>query len=45
MIDRQSIKRRGTDAELAAVVSFLVGPDSAFLTGQTINVDGGWIME
>ncbi|GGI45774.1 NAD(P)-dependent dehydrogenase (short-subunit alcohol dehydrogenase family) [Agromyces flavus] len=45
VIDRQSIKRRGTDAELAAVVSFLVGPDSAFLTGQTINVDGGWIME
>ncbi|MET0828080.1 MAG: SDR family NAD(P)-dependent oxidoreductase [Microbacterium sp.] len=45
VIDRQSIKRRGTDAELAAVVSFLVGPDSLFVTGQTINVDGGWIME
>jgi NAD(P)-dependent dehydrogenase (short-subunit alcohol dehydrogenase family) len=45
VIDHQSIKRRGTDAELAAVVSFLVGPDSAFVTGQTINVDGGWIME
>ncbi|BDV31444.1 SDR family NAD(P)-dependent oxidoreductase [Microbacterium terricola] len=45
VIDRQSIKRRGTDAELAAVVSFLVGPDAAFVTGQTINVDGGWIME
>lgn len=43
--DRQSLKRRGTDAELAAVVSFLVGPDSAFVTGQTVNVDGGWIME
>ncbi|WP_243075856.1 SDR family NAD(P)-dependent oxidoreductase [Microbacterium sp. SS28] len=45
VIDRQSIKRRGTDAELAAVVAFLVGPDAAFVTGQTINVDGGWIME
>ena len=45
VLDRQSIKRRGTDAELAAVVSFLVGADSAFVTGQTINVDGGWIME
>jgi NAD(P)-dependent dehydrogenase (short-subunit alcohol dehydrogenase family) len=45
VLDRQSIKRRGTDAELAAVVSFLVGPDAAFVTGQTINVDGGWIME
>lgn len=45
VIERQSIKRRGTDAELAAVVSYLVGPDSSFITGQTINVDGGWIME
>ncbi|GAA1699182.1 SDR family oxidoreductase [Microbacterium sediminicola] len=44
VIGRQSIKRRGTDAELAAVVSFLVGEDSAFVTGQTINVDGGWVM-
>lgn len=45
VLDRQSLKRRGTDAELAAVVSFLIGPDAAFVTGQTINVDGGWIME
>lgn len=45
VLDHQSIKRRGTDAELAAVVSFLVGPDASFVTGQTINVDGGWIME
>jgi NAD(P)-dependent dehydrogenase (short-subunit alcohol dehydrogenase family) len=45
VLDHQALKRRGTDAELAAVISFLVGPDSSFVTGQTINVDGGWIME
>ena len=45
VLDHQAIKRRGTDAELAAVVSFLVGPDASFVTGQTINVDGGWVME
>ncbi|NYD69338.1 SDR family NAD(P)-dependent oxidoreductase [Herbiconiux flava] len=45
VIEHQALKRRGSDAELAAVVSFLVGPDSSFVTGQTINVDGGWIME
>lgn len=44
VLERQSLKRRGTDAEFAAVVSFLVGPDSSFVTGQTLNVDGGWIM-
>jgi NAD(P)-dependent dehydrogenase (short-subunit alcohol dehydrogenase family) len=45
VLDHQAIKRRGTDAELAAVISFLVGPDASFVTGQTINVDGGWVME
>jgi NAD(P)-dependent dehydrogenase (short-subunit alcohol dehydrogenase family) len=45
VIEHQALKRRGTAEELAAVVSFLVGPDAAFVTGQTINVDGGWVMQ
>ncbi len=45
IIDSQALKRRGTFEELAAAVSFLVGPDSSFITGQTLNVDGGWIMK
>lgn len=45
VLDHQSLKRRGRAEELAAVVSFLVGPDAGFVTGQTINVDGGWVME
>jgi NAD(P)-dependent dehydrogenase (short-subunit alcohol dehydrogenase family) len=45
VLDHQSLKRRGANAELAAVVSFLAGPDSSFVTGQTINVNGGWTME
>lgn len=40
----QALKRRGTLAELAAAVSFLAGPESSFVTGQTLNVDGGWVM-
>lgn len=28
--------------EVAAVVTWLVGPDAAMITGQTITVDGGW---
>lgn len=44
IIDSQALKRRGSIDELAAAVSFLVGPDSSFITGQTLNVDGGWIM-
>ena len=45
VLDHQALKRRGSDDELAAVISFLVGPDASFVTGQTINVDGGWIMQ
>lgn len=44
VLDHQALKRRGTPQELAAVVSFLTGPDSSFVTGQTIEVNGGWVM-
>ena len=44
VLDHQALKRRGTPEELAAVVSFLAGSDSSFVTGQTIEVNGGWVM-
>ncbi len=40
----QAIKRRGRAEDVAALVSFLSSEESSFITGQTINVDGGWIM-
>jgi len=36
--------RQGLPWELAASVSFLVGEDSSFITGQTLNVNGGGYM-
>lgn len=40
----QAIPRRGVPADIAGVVAFLASDDAAFITGQLINVDGGWAM-
>ena len=37
--------RRGLASEQASVASFLLGPDASYVTGQTINVCGGYRMD
>jgi 3-oxoacyl-[acyl-carrier protein] reductase len=37
------LRRVGTAAEVAGAVSFLCGPDAGYITGSTVNVDGGLI--
>jgi 3-oxoacyl-[acyl-carrier protein] reductase len=38
------LKRFGAPEEIAAVVAFLAGPDSSYVTGQVICADGGMVM-
>ncbi len=38
---RQAIPRTGEPADIAGAVSYLVSADAAFVTGQTLLVDGG----
>ena len=38
------LRRYGTPAEVAAAVSFLAGPDAAYVTGQVLAVNGGLII-
>ena len=39
-----ALRRFGKVEEVAAVVSFLAGPDASYITGQTLVVSGGLAM-
>jgi 3-oxoacyl-[acyl-carrier protein] reductase len=40
----QALKRRGVPEDIVGAVVFLASDDSSFVTGQTLVVDGGWLM-
>lgn len=40
----QALPFRGTVDDVASAIAFLASEDAKFITGQTINVDGGWVM-
>jgi 3-oxoacyl-[acyl-carrier protein] reductase len=41
--ERQSIPRRGYADDLDGTFVYLASDDSAFVTGQVLTVDGGWV--
>jgi NAD(P)-dependent dehydrogenase (short-subunit alcohol dehydrogenase family) len=43
MIENSASKRLGTPEDIASAVEFLVGPNSTFITGTDLLVDGGAI--
>lgn len=43
-VDRQPMGRLGTAEEIAAIAVYLAGDESAFTTGQTFLVDGGFAL-
>ena len=44
IIPLQSLQRRILPLDIARVCAFLASPLSDGMTGQTLNVDGGWVM-
>jgi NAD(P)-dependent dehydrogenase (short-subunit alcohol dehydrogenase family) len=40
-VDRAALRRPAEPADIVGTALFLAGPDSAYLTGQTLVVDGG----
>jgi NAD(P)-dependent dehydrogenase (short-subunit alcohol dehydrogenase family) len=44
VLDAQSIKRRGTAEDIAHAIAFFAADEAGFVTGQTLHVNGGWVM-
>ena len=45
MLERVPLKRLADPDEIARVVRFLASDEAAYITGQTIVVDGGWTIQ
>lgn len=43
-VENIPMKRAGTPAEIGALVAFLASSDADYITGQTVNIDGGMFM-
>jgi NAD(P)-dependent dehydrogenase (short-subunit alcohol dehydrogenase family) len=41
IVPEQALARRGEPEDIAECIAYLAGPAASFITGQTINVDGG----
>jgi len=44
LLSEISLRRPGEPDEVAAVIAFLAGPASSYITGTVLDVNGGWWM-
>jgi NAD(P)-dependent dehydrogenase (short-subunit alcohol dehydrogenase family) len=44
VLDSQAVKRRGRVGDIAHAIAFFAADEAGFITGQTLHVNGGWVM-
>jgi NAD(P)-dependent dehydrogenase (short-subunit alcohol dehydrogenase family) len=44
ILEQQCLKRRGRPEDVGNLAAFLASDAASFITGQTIEIDGGWAM-
>src|SRR5215510_1556229 len=44
LVERIPMGRAATDEEVAGLIAFLCSPSATYMTGQSINIDGGLVM-
>ena len=45
VLEQQSVKRRGHVGDIAHAIAFFAADEAGFITGQTLHVNGGWVMQ
>ena len=45
MLDRTLMGRFGTPEEVANLILFLASDAASYITGETVNINGGWFMD
>lgn len=43
LLEKVSLRRKGSGEEIAEVVSFLASNNSSYITGAAIDINGGWL--
>lgn len=41
---KSPMRRVGSPAEIAGLIAYLAGPESGYMTGESITIDGGWVL-
>jgi len=44
LASKSPLKRVADPAEIAGLVSYLASPASAYMTGSSLTIDGGWTL-